>query len=124
MGFFISAIYGVVGRKVRNLKESFSRNDGELAECLMFHGNIESPGIAVLGGDGLILAPIVGERVTLKLADIRSYRKVKFFNGKTLIGKTGFYLETSLPKRLGFAVVDGIGKQWAVRFRQAGMRQV
>jgi hypothetical protein len=124
IGPFVCAIYGFVGKKVQALKETFSASDGELAECLMVNGRIQSPGIAVLGEKDLTLAPIVGERVTLKLSDIRSYRKVRFFNGKTLIGKRGFYLDAGLPKRLGFAVVGGIAQKWAWRFRQEGIRSL
>jgi hypothetical protein len=124
IGAFIGAIYGIVGKKVQNLKGTFSASDGELAECLMINGKIQSPGIAVFGDDDLILAPIVGERVTLKLSGIKSYRQVSFFNGKMLIGKKGFYLDIGVPKRIGFAVVEGIGKRWAWRLRQAGIRSV
>jgi hypothetical protein len=122
IGPFIGLIYGYVGRKVQALKQTFSASDGELAECLMVNGNIQSPGIAVMGEGELILAPIVGKRVTVKLSEIRSYRLVTFFNGKTLIGKKGFYLDTGVRKRIGFAVVGAIAAKWASRFRQAGIR--
>jgi hypothetical protein len=122
IGPFNAAIYGFVGRKVQALKGTFSESDGELAECLMVNGKIQSPGIAVLGEEAIILAPIVGKRVKVKLSEIRSYRQTGFFNGKTLIGKKGFWLDIGEPKRLGFAVVTGIGQRWAWRLRPAGAR--
>jgi hypothetical protein len=124
IGPFVSAIYSFVGKKVQKLKDTFSGSKGELAECLMVNGLIQSPGIAVLGDNDLTLAPIVGERVTFKLTDIISYRQVSFFNGKLLLGKKGFYLDIGIEKRIGFAVAAGTGKRWALRLRQAGIRSV
>jgi hypothetical protein len=120
----IGQMSGKVGKKVHGLKDGFSADDGELAECLMVHGYIESPGVAVLGDNDLTLSPIVGKRVTLKLSDIRSYRQVGFFNGNALIGKKGFYLDTGVKKRLGFALVEDTAKRWALRFKEEGIRSI
>jgi len=91
-----------VGGKVRSLKESLSSAEGELAESLIVNGALQSPGVAILSDRTLRLVPIVGEEVSLDLAQIDSVRLAAFFNGKSLVWKK--WLVLSLKPRLGLAL--------------------
>lgn len=107
-------VYGSVGRRVRALHRGLASDEGGPVDSLIVHGMIQSPGIALLKRDELILIRVVGERVSVPLVDIESVREVTRFNGAKLLGKTGFWLDTSGPRRLGFAVSN----VFVERFRQ------
>ncbi len=111
IGILMGAIYGVIGKKVRALKASFSSRRGEVVECLIVSGRVQSPGVAVLGETELFLAPIVGSPRPVKREDIHSVRCVRFFNGKTMLGKRWLVLSTS--PRLGLAVPHPVARRWA-----------
>ena len=61
VGPLIALIYGVVGRKVRSLRDSLSSEEGLAEESLIVIGNLQSPGIVILTDLTLRLVPIVGE---------------------------------------------------------------
>ncbi len=106
-------IYGIVGKKVAALKESLPVQDGEAAESLMVIGKIQSPGIAVLRESELILVPIVGERCTIMLADIKSVREGSWLPGKYVWGKRAFIIKTSDKRHFAVAVAESVGKHWS-----------
>ena len=109
-GPILALVYGVVGRKVRELKASLSSEEGESAESLIVVGAVQSPGIAILSDRTLRLVPIVGKEVTLELSRIQSVQEAAFFNGKSLIWKR--WLVLSVNPRLGFALPPPIAHRW------------
>ena len=114
-GLAFWAIYGKVGKRVTALSNSFSQEHGEIAECLIVNGVLQSPGVAVLRDDEIVLAPIIGAPTSVSLESISSVREVQWFNGSLLWWKKGFWLAVPGRKRLGFAVVDTIATRWGER---------
>ncbi len=120
-------IYSAVGRKVRAVKASLSAadrgsadGDGEIAECLIVIGKIQSPGVAVLSETELVLAPIVGERRTVPLLDIESVRESGNMFGKGFVWKRAFILEIAGTPRLAFAVT---ARRWRTSLAQGTKRK-
>ena len=100
-------VLGAVGKRVQALRCSLSSEEGEPVDSLIVNGKIQSPGIALLREDELVLVPIVGERVAVPLADIRSVRETSWYNGSLLwFKKKGFWLDVPGRKRLGVAVTN------------------
>ena len=89
-----------------------------MTEALMVVGAIESPGVVVLKDTELILAPIVGNRHTLKMSDIDSVRETTWFNGTKLFWKKGFILGMAGSDRFGFAIPKTIAGRWANRLNK------
>jgi hypothetical protein len=112
------AVYGKVGKRVTALSNSFSQEHGEIAECLIVNGVLQSPGVAVLRDDEIVLAPIIGAPTSVPLETISSVREVQWFNGSLLWWKKGFWLAVPGRKRLGFAVADSIAARWGDRLAQ------
>ena len=106
----IGLIYGFVGKKVRLLKDSVSTEEGDIEESLIVIDNIQSPGVAILSLQELRLIPIVGKEVLLNMSAIKSVRRPRFFNGKSLIWKRWLVLSTS--PRLGFALPEPTAEHW------------
>jgi len=106
IGLVCGIVYGIVGRKVERLGLFISAEGEEGIQSLIVNGLIQSPGISFLKDDEIVLCPLVGERLTIRLADIVSFRQVKWFNGKLLLFKTGFWLSVPGRSRLGVAVPD------------------
>jgi len=110
-----------VGRKVRLLRDSLSTEGGEIVESLIVIGRVQSPGVAELRENELVLAPIVGEGVSVDLGELASVRRVRFFNGKSLVWKRWLVLRASPP--LGFAVEDTVARRWQAALREAAARK-
>ncbi len=104
MGFGAWIVYGVVGKRVQALRSSVPADGGEPVDSLIVNGVIQSPGIALLKEDELLLVPIVGKRVAVPLADIKSVRETTWYNGSLLLLKKGFWLNIPGRSRLGVAV--------------------
>jgi hypothetical protein len=107
VGLVCGIVYGIVGRKVERLR----------LQSLIVNGLIQSPGISFFKDDEIVLCPIVGERLTIRLADIASFRQVKWFNGKLLLFKTGFRLTVAGRGRLGVAVPNSYAELLRSRLR-------
>lgn len=118
LGFW--AIYGLVGKKVEKLHNRLSEGDGEPAESLIVIGLLQSPGVAVLKDDEIVLAPIVGKDASIPLESISRVREVTWFNGSLLWWKKGFWLTVPGRGRLGFAVAYRVGKRWCERLTPRG----
>ncbi len=116
LGPLLGVIWGVMGSKVRTLKESFADEEGEVAESLIVNGRLQSPGVAVLTPTELILAPVVGETRRIKLDEIRSVRLTRLFNGKTMPWKRWLVLSTSPP--LGFALPEATACRWSAKLQE------
>lgn len=110
VGPLIGLIYGFVGKKVQQLKASIPPNSGVMAESLIVLNKIQSPGIVVLSNEKLRLIPIIGKELQMDLKDITFLRKVKYFNGKTLLWKKWLVLSTN--PRLGFALPEEEANAW------------
>lgn len=108
MGPLFWLVFGSVGKKVENLCRSTAPDEGSPIQSLIVSGMIQSPGIALLKNEELVLRPIVGSEVSVRFADMESVNEVRFFNGKLLIGKTGFWLSVPGRKRLGVAVPNSV----------------
>ncbi len=115
--FLFRLVYGAVGKKVNALAASLAETDGQGAQSLLVNGMIQSPGLAFLHGDQIILAPIVGERVAIPIADIESVQETQWFNGKAVPGKVGLWFTVPGRKRLGAAMAYGPAAAWRKRFQ-------
>jgi len=104
IGLVFGIVYGIVGRKVERVRLFISAEGEEGIQSLIVKGLIQSPGISIIQDDEIVLHPIVGERVTIRVADIASYREVRFFNGQLLLFKRGFRFTVGGSSRLGVAV--------------------
>ncbi len=105
-------IYTNIGKKVTILMKCKSAQNGEAVESLLVIGKKQSPGIAILREDVLILIPIIGRRRKYKLESIRSIKKDHWLPGKFLWGKMVFHLQTSSATTIAFAVPESVGKRW------------
>ncbi len=112
LGFLWGFTYGIVDRKVKAQWDSLAAQGGERAESLIVNGAVESPGVAVLKEKELVLSPIVGNRLTLLLSEMTFVREVVFLNGRKLVGKRRFVIETADSRRIGFAVPESVGSRW------------
>jgi hypothetical protein len=104
MGLGAWIVYGIVGKRVQALRRSVAPDEGEPVDSLIVNGVIQSPGIALLKEDELLLVPIVGKSVAVPLADITSVRETVWYNGSRLFFKKGFWLNIPGRSRLGVAV--------------------
>ena len=110
-------MYHFVGKNVRSLhiKTSAQFPTGECVESMMSFKGIECPGIAVLDEQNLLLVPMMGKPLKIKLAEIGNLRLSAGLPGKGLIKKQGFVLDTPGQKKVAFAVPRGIGRRWLPR---------
>jgi hypothetical protein len=111
-------IYAAVGKKVSVLMSCKSALNGEAVESLLVIGKIQSPGIAILRPDVLILIPIVGRRRKYKLENILSIKQSNWLPGKFVWGKTAFHLQTTGTTKIAFAVSESVGELWCSKLRQ------
>ncbi len=114
-GLLFRLTFGIAGARVAALKESVSPRDGEIAEGLLVTGNVQSPGLAVLGSSDLTLVPIVGERRTIPLSELRVLRQGRCLPGKYVWGKLAFILSKHDGKRIAFAIPESVGRRWSAR---------
>ena len=110
IGPLLGLTYGIVGKKVRALKNSLSTETGYIEESLIVINKTQSPGIAILSKQKLRLIPIVGKEVSFDIDKIKSIRKTHSFNGKSLIWKSWLVLSTN--PRLGFALPESVTEKW------------
>ena len=113
IGVGLYAGFGSVNRRVENLKQQVSDDDGEIAEGLLVIGKIHSPGIVVLRESELELMPIVGERRIIVLSEVESIGEGRWLPGKWVWGKRAFTLRGSVWNPLAFAVPESIGARWS-----------
>ena len=76
---------------------------------------VESPGVALMSEQNLLLVPMVGKQLMIELSEISNLRLSSGLPGKGLIKKQGFVLDTPGLKKIAFAVPRGIGKKWLPR---------
>ncbi|MHC4244233.1 MAG: hypothetical protein ACYS3N_16480 [Planctomycetota bacterium] len=117
IGLFFFITYWFVGGKVTALRRSFDSSDGEIMEGLIVDGIMQSPGIIVLKDSEIEIQQIVGSRITVSITEIVSVKVRKYFNGKLLIGKTGFWLTIPGRGRFGFAVANSVAMRWSDKIK-------
>lgn len=117
VGLVCGIVYGIVCRKVERLRLFISAEGEEGIQSLIINGLIQSPGISFFKDDEIVLCPLVGERLTIRVADVASFRQVRWFNGKLLLFKTGFWLSVPGGGRLGVAVGNSYAELLRSRLR-------
>lgn len=118
-GVFFYFIYSVVGKKVKILLNCKSAKNGEAVESLLVIGHKQSPGIAILRDDVLILIPIIGRRRKLPLKNITAIKCSRWLPGKFVWGKTAFHLETLNKTPLAFAIAKPVALRWFSKLAKA-----
>ena len=108
-------VYGWVGLRMDRLRAGEDRSGAEVLDCLIVNGLFQSPGLAEIAGDRLILQPLFGKRIEVPLASIMALRRVRWFNGSLLIGKRGFILKVEGYSRLGLAIAASRAPLWQGR---------
>ncbi len=119
--FLGGVICANVGQRVAQLKRELSAQPGEVAESLMVIGNLQAPGVVLLTDSTLLLAPIMGERVSISLDEIRSLRAGSWLPGKYVLGKRVFTFSTPVRRRLAFAVTETVARSWTARLKSSGL---
>lgn len=119
-GVVMYVVYGFVGNKVTALKEKNARHQGEMAEGLLVIGGIQSPGIVIMRTNEIELIPIVGKSCKIPFDAIRSTKEGRWLPGKFVWGKLAFNFDTTLEKRLAFAVAESVGKRWSPTLSRPG----
>ncbi len=117
VGLFFFIIYRFCGGKVTKLRRSFDSSEGEIEEGLIVDGCLQSAGIIVLKESEIEIQQVIGNRITVSIAEIESVRECKFFNGSLLFGKTGFWLTIPGRGRLGFAVANSVARRWSDKIK-------
>lgn len=104
-GFYV--INFGVGLLVDRLRKELPTNALLQTDCIIVNNALQTPGIAHLGGNELILKPLVGRQVSIPLGDIQQIRERRWYNGQGYWGQTIFF-ETPNSKqwRLGFGVAN------------------
>jgi hypothetical protein len=104
MGPLFWLVFGRIGAKLNKLRQSLATGEYDPIPCLMVNGILQSPGIALLKKDELVFEPLVGDRVSIHTSQVTSFREVRWFNGKLLWFKKGFWLKVEGRSRLGVAL--------------------
>ncbi len=120
----VGLIYGYVGKRVRALQESLAGELGERSEALAQIGKLQSPAIAILTDNELVLVPLVGERLTVPFAEMRSVREGRHLYGKSFVWKRAFLIEAPQNARIGFAVAPSVAGRWRHRLMRRGCGHV
>lgn len=123
-GVFIGLLYRYVGKKVEALRRSLADERGDMTEALAQIGGSQSPAIAIVRDEELILVPLVGERLAIPFADIKSVREGRNMYGKGFLWKRAFLIEAPQSERIGFAVAPSVADRWRRRLQQAGRGRV
>jgi|GEM_PF-827886 len=78
------------------------------SDCLMVSGILQTPGIAQICGDRLVLTPLIGKTVDLALSEVCIKSETRqWFNGSLMMNSAaGIWLSVPGHWRLGFAVPD------------------
>ncbi len=119
IGVFLRLLYGAVGNKVQQLAQQHASDEGEMRECLLVIGKLESPGIAILRSDELELISIMGRRAVLPLSTLRILKQGRMLPGKFVWGKRAFILQSPDHDRLAFAIEEIAGERWSRHFDTA-----
>ena len=117
-------MYGAVGKRIRQLKSEYRDDPGEVVEGLLVIGKIQSPGLAILRDNELMLVPMAGKACTIPLSELKLFREGRMLPGKYVWGKRAFIFMPYLQKRIAFAIEETIGKRWSRLFSGAGSRRV
>jgi len=112
-GILMNIIYGAVGSRVLKLTGAHRNEPGEVIESLLVIGGIQSPGIAILRTEEIQLIPIAGEPCTIPFRSITGIREGSMLPGRCLLGKRAFTLQTTLNKRLAFAIRKSAAPRWS-----------
>lgn len=108
MGTMFFVIYRRVGTKMDSLRRRVAQNPELQSDCLMLRGSIQSPAVAQIFDDRLLLTPLVGEIVEVPLEGLAVKEVSGRFNGAVYPGATAFWLECpEVSSRLAFAVPNG-----------------
>ena len=118
VGVIVWMVFRPVGKRVAVLRDAAVADGVAPVDSLIVHDLIQSPGIAFLREHELVLIPIVGEQIELRLDSITSVRERTWFNGSRLWFKKGFWLRVQGRSRLGFAVPNSSAGAFRERFRQ------
>ena len=108
-GFYV--IYLVVGLLVDRLRKKLPADSLLQTDCIIVKNVLQSPGIAHLMDDQLILKPLVGKQVSIPLSDLQQIKERRWYNGEGYWGQTIFF-ELPVVKlwRIGFGVAQA--KVW------------
>ncbi|MCP4347447.1 MAG: hypothetical protein GY795_18230 [Desulfobacterales bacterium] len=112
-GIVFRLIYGMVGKRITDLKAEYIEDSGEVVEGLLVIGNTQSPGLVILRSSELVLIPIVGDKWAIPLNEVEVLKQGRMLPGKYVYGKRAFILKSHLKKRLAFAVEETIGERWS-----------
>ncbi|MCP4106064.1 MAG: hypothetical protein GY749_11085 [Desulfobacteraceae bacterium] len=112
-GIVFRLIYGMVGKRITDLKAEYIEDSGEVVEGLLVIGNTQSPGLVILRSSELVLIPIVGDKWAIPLNEMEVLKQGRMLPGKYVHGKRAFILKSHLKKRLAFAVEETIGERWS-----------
>jgi len=115
--FLPGIIFGIVGKKIEDLKKKYDDEKGEMEESLMVIGNIHSPGIVILQEETIILVPLAGNLLILSLENISEIKEGKWLPGKYLFGKKVFTFNYPDTGRVAFAVAETTGSRWSEYLR-------
>ena len=107
-----------IGHRVGKLRQSLDARDYDVVDALIVRGILQSPGIAGLGREELVLIPVVGSRISIPYHEIRGCEETLWFNGALLIGKTGFWLTLPSSERTGIALPDSRANALRVKLNQ------
>lgn len=100
-----------VGLLVDGLRKKLPPNPLLQTDCMIINNALQTPGIAHLDNDQLILMPLVGKQTSIPLGDIQQIRERRWYNGQGYWGQTIFFELPALKQwRLGFGVEEA--KRW------------
>lgn len=111
-GLLLWRSYTRINQQVRVLLDCKSAQNGEVTESLLMIGQEQSPGVAILREDVLILIPTRGRRRKLPLEKIQAIDLSGSLGGKYLWGKTGLRLTTDSSTPLAFALPKTMAVRW------------
>lgn len=105
IGFYIVNL--IVGLLVSRLQDKLPPNPLLQTDCLIINNMLQSPGIAYLGDDKLILKPLIGKQISIPADKLQQIRERRWYNGQGYWGQT-IYFEflTAKQWRLGFGVAQ------------------
>ena len=116
-GLFIYFSFSPINKQINTLLACISAQNGEAVEALLLINEKQSPGIAILRDDVIILIPVDSRRRKLPLADIKNIIANTRLPDKQLISKTVFTLTTQKDSQYIFAVSRSIGTRWSVKLK-------
>lgn len=105
LGALFTLQYIYIAKRL-NCRAPASASAGLESDCIVVSGFVQSPGVARLEDSHLVLIPLVGQEVSVPLAEISSVRVRHYFNGNQYWGDNAFFQldVTGRRARLGFGV--------------------